>query len=136
MTENQVSQSFVFFFGKHSTSSLPDSITLGSNSIPFSVFYQESFSAQTFQEKLVINICQTDYIEHNRISAIAGFSLKSQQKHLLFPKSCHILVLPILLARPILLAPRHTTLHLSLVPVSSVLSKKSFVCASVLSTVL
>ena len=103
MTENQLklnddkTEALLFPFSsslKPSTVSLPDSITLGSHSIPFSDsarslgFIRDS---KLSMKKHVVKICQTAYFELKRNALVqsAVFSPKTQPRLLLLPISSH-----------------------------------------------
>ena len=76
MTENQLklnddkTEALLFPFSsslKHSTVSLPDSITLGSHNIPFSDSARNIgfiLDSKLSMKKHIIKICQTDYFQH------------------------------------------------------------------------
>ena len=81
-------------FLKLSTISLPDSVTLGSHSIPFfdsarslGVILDSNLSIK----KHVIKICQTAYFELKHINRSTGFSLRMQPRLLLLPIFSHCL---------------------------------------------
>ena len=90
MTENQLklnddkTEALFFPFSsslKHSTVSLPDSITLGSHNIPFSDSAR-NLGVILSMKKHVIKICQTAYFELKRISSIRRFLTEDATKTL------------------------------------------------------
>ena len=77
---------------KPTTISLPDSITLGSHSIPFSDSTGNLgfiLDSKLSMKMHVIKICQTAYFELKPLVRYAGFSLKTQPRLLLLPVSSH-----------------------------------------------
>ena len=94
MTENQrklnddKTEALLFPFSsslKHSTVSLPDSITLGSHNIPFSDSARNLgfiLDSKLSMMKYVIKICQTAYFELKRISSIHRFLTEDATKTL------------------------------------------------------
>ena len=70
---------------KPSTVPLPDSITLGSHSIPFSDSARNLgfiLDSKLSMKKHVIKICQTVYFEHKRMSSIRRFLTEDAAKTL------------------------------------------------------
>ena len=157
--QNRSSSLFLFVSLKPFTVSLPDSITLGSQNIPFPDSARNLgfiLDSKLSTKKHVIKICQTAYFELKRISSIRRFLTEDATKTLvtsyilsrldycnrLLMGTPNFVIQPLqkiqnFAARLVLLAPRHhhsTPLleKLTGFPFQNVLSIKSLVCVSVL----